>query len=201
MERIQSFEPAIEPAARQKMMNYFAGSIIRADQAMRGAHKWVALMGNSHSNTFQNVAGVSELEEAIGIRVEDVAEGLSTGIVADPGKTLPFAGLGNEVALVKGDLRLQFETPWAAKTMEEIETLLSRFGMYTLKQEPAHTLLIHRSRNLTLIKTPIEIDGSRFYIERPNWPSVSGKRYDSVKALLRGLDQMGMTLAGWSKPL
>jgi hypothetical protein len=202
MDIISGQERVIDETARQKMMNYFARSIIRTDQAARGAHKWAALMGNSHSNTFEGVAGVSELEEAIGIRVEDVAEGASTGIQVDPGKIMP---LGSDVfdraALVRGDLRLQVETPWRAQTMPEIEALLPRYGMYTLKQQPLMTYLVHRSRSKELVRTLIQTDAGRYYIERPNWPSVSGKRYGSVKELLQGLDNMGLRLAGWSKPL
>lgn len=202
MERVGSLEPAIEETTRQKMMNYFARSIIRSDQAMRGAHKWVALMGNSHSNTFEGVAGVSELEEAIGIRAEDVAEGTSTGIEPDPGKILPLGDSAfDRSALARGDLRLRMESPWTAQTKSEIEALLSRQGMYTLKLQPRMTFLVHRSRSNTLVRTLIESDNGRYYIERPSWPSVSGKRYDSMKALLQALDEMGLTLAGWSKPL
>jgi hypothetical protein len=202
MDIISGQERIIDETARQKMMNYFSRSIIRTDQAVRGAHKWAALMGNSHSNTFEGVAGVSELEEAIGIRVEDVAEGASRGIEVDPGKILPTGnGVMDRAALVRGDLRLQVETPWTAQTMPEIEALLPRYGMYTLKQQPLMTYLVHRSRSKELVRTLIETDGGRYYIERPNWPSVSGKRYESIKELLQGLDDMGLKLAGWSKPL
>lgn len=188
--------------ARQKMMNYFARLMIRADQSARGAHKWVALMGNSHSNTFDGVAGVSELEEAIGIRVEDVAEGTSRGIEVDPGRILPLGGTAHDrSALVRGDLRLQIETPWTAHTMTEFETLLPRYGMYSLKQQPNLTFIVHRSRTRELVRTVIDTDGKHFYIERPGWTSVSGKRYPSMKALLQALDDMGMQLGGWSKPL
>jgi hypothetical protein len=202
MEKVGSLEPAVEPTARQKMMNYFARSVIRSDQALRGAHKWVALMGNSHSNTFEGVAGVSELEEAIGIRVEDVAEGAPVGIQVDPGRILPLGGTAfDRSALVKGDLLLRMATPWTAQTMPEIEAALPQRGMYTLKLQPGMTFLVHRSRSHAIVRTLIESDNGRFYIERPDWPSVSGKRYASIKALLNGLDQMGMTLGGWSKPL
>lgn len=188
--------------ARQKMMNYFARLMIRADQSARGAHKWVALMGNSHSNTFDGVAGVSELEEAIGIRVEDVAEGTSRGIEVDPGRILPLGGTAHDrSALVRGDLRLQIETPWTAHTMTEFETLLPRHGMYSLKQQPNLTFIVHRSRSRELVRTVIDTDGKHFSIERPGWPSVSGKRYPSMKALLQALDDLGMQLGGWSKPL
>ncbi|KAA0971543.1 membrane-targeted effector domain-containing toxin [Pseudomonas sp. ANT_H12B] len=192
----------VDETARQKMMNYFARSIIRADQAVRGAHKWVALMGNSHSNTFEGVAGVSELEEAIGIRVEDVAEGASSGIEVDPGKILPMGGdVNDRPALVRGDLRLQMETPWTAHTMTEFEALLPHHGMYSLKQQPRMLFLVHRSRTKELVRTLIQTDRGRYYIERPNWPLVSGKRYDSIKELLQGLDSIGLSLGGWSKPL
>ncbi|EJZ59845.1 hypothetical protein I1A_004198 [Pseudomonas fluorescens R124] len=194
--------PSGDEAARQKMMNYFARLVIRADQAARGAHKWVALMGNSHSNSFEGVAGVSELEEAIGIRVEDVPEGTARGIEVDRGKILPLGGTEHDrSALVRGDLRLQMETPWTAHTMTEFESLLPRYGMYSLKQQPNRTFIVHRSRTRELVRTSIETDGTRFYIERPGWPSVSGKRYPSMKALLQALDDMGMQLGGWSKPL
>ena len=202
MEKVGSLEPAVEPTARQKMMNYFARSIIRSDQALRGAHKWVALMGNSHSNTFEGVAGVSELEEAIGIRVEDVAEGAPVGIEADPGRILPLGGTAfDRSALVKGDLLLRMATPWTAQTQSEIEAALPHRGMYTLKLQPRMTFLVHRSRSNAVVRTLIENDNGRFYIERPEWPSINGKRFGSMKALLNGLDQMGMTLAGWSQPL
>lgn len=202
MTPITGEEHFVDEHARQKMMNYFARTIIRTDQTVRGAHKWVALMGNSHSNTFEGVAGVSELEEAIGIRVEDVAEGTSGGIEVDPGKIMSASdSLQGRNALVRGDLRLQMETPWSAQTMEQFETLLPRYGMYSLKQQPRMIFLVHRSRSKELVRTLIQTDRDRFYIERPNWPSVSGKRYGSIKELLQGLNNMGLRLGGWSKPL
>ena len=191
----------IDATVRQKMMNYFSRIIIRTDQALRGAHKWVALMGNTHSNTYEGIAGISELEEGIGIRVEDVAEGAEAGIDIDPGRRLPLNNTPRSpTALVKGDLRLRTEVPWAAQTLPEIEALLPRAGMYTLKQEPGAVYVMHRSRANQLVRTVIQADGDRYYIERPQWAAVSGKRYGSIKALLKALDTMGMALAGWSKP-
>lgn len=85
--------------------------------------------------------------------------------------------------------------------MADFEKLLPRYGMYSLKQQPHMTFIVHRSRSKELVRTLIENDGTRFYIQRPSWPSVSGKRYPSMKALLQALDDMGMQLGGWSKPL
>ncbi|MGF6489960.1 membrane-targeted effector domain-containing toxin [Pseudomonas frederiksbergensis] len=200
--RSGSVEESIEEeTVRQKMMNFYAKTVIRSDQATHGAHKWIALTGNSHANTYRDVAGVSELEQAIGLRIEDVAEGQSTGIVADPGGTYSADQLKQTVGFVKCDLRLQVETPWMAQKKSEIEALLSRPGMYTLKQEPMGTFLMHRSKDNSLVRTAIEMDLGYYYINRSSWPSVSGRRFPSIKALLGALDQMGMTLAGWSKRL
>ncbi|MHC8402624.1 membrane-targeted effector domain-containing toxin [Pseudomonas sp. MDT1-17] len=187
--------------ARQKMMNFYSREVIRADQAARGTHKWVALMGNSHANTFEGVAGVSEMEEAIGIRIEDVAEGTSKGIEVDPGRTLSDGNIDSSSSLVKSDFVLQVEIPWAAKSLPEIESLLSRPGMYTLKQELRHLFLVHRSKDHSIVRTLIEESGGRFYIERPSWVSMNKQRFNSIPALLKGLDRMGLKLAGWSKPL
>jgi hypothetical protein len=186
---------------RQQMMNFYARTVIRADQASHGAHRWVALMGNSHAGTYRNVAGISELEEAIGLRIEDVAEGQATGIVADPGRTYAADQIGHAVEIVKNDLRLQIETPWMAQRMPEIDKLLTRPGMYTLKQEPVATYLMHRSSDNSLVRTAIETEHGYYSIKRPSWPLINGRRFPSIKALLEALDQMGMTLAGWSKPL
>jgi hypothetical protein len=186
--------------ARQRMMNYYAHTVIEADQAARGPNNWVALVGNSHSNTFEGVAGVSELEGAVGLRAEDVAEGQSGGIEADPGKSLGDQ-MGKNEALVKGDLRLQVETPWYARTNSEIEQLLSRPGMYTLTKKLRNTLLVHRNRTNLIVETDIRFESDRVFIERPEWPTVHEKRFANLQALLKALDERGMKLAGWSKPL
>ncbi|VVP72511.1 hypothetical protein PS918_01434 [Pseudomonas fluorescens] len=191
---------AAYPLARQKMMNFFAHTVIEADQAAREPHNWVALVGNTHSNTFEGVAGVSELEGAVGLRAEDVAEGASGGIEPDPGRRLP-GEMAKKEQLVKGDLRLQVETPWYAQTTPEIEKLLSRPGRYTLKKEPGGTFLVHRGRDNALAYTLIHAESGRVYIERPSWPSLHEKRFDSVEALLKALDNLNLKLAGWSKPL
>ncbi|SCZ21120.1 MULTISPECIES: membrane-targeted effector domain-containing toxin [Pseudomonas] len=196
LDGMQTYELAI----RQKMMNFHARTVISADQTTRGTHRWVALMGNSHSNTFEGVAGVSELEGAIGLRVEDVAQGHSNGIEPDPGRTF-LDHSGASAGLAKGDLRLQVETPWYAQTRPELEKLLARPGLYTLKREPRQTFLCHRSRENRMVLTPIEFESGRFFIERPSWPNLHEKRFDSIHALLKALDQRGMKLAGWSKPL
>jgi len=48
--------------------------VIAADQTVNGSHKWVALVGNSHANTFQGIPGLAELTGVPGLRVQDVAK-------------------------------------------------------------------------------------------------------------------------------
>jgi hypothetical protein len=205
--RVEGMEPftaegnrILDNTSRQKMMNFFAREVIRADQATRGAHTWVALVGNTHANTFEGVAGVSELDEAIGLRVEDVGEGHSAGIQVDPGRAVSESGADTSV-LIKSDLLLQVETPWAAQSSQTFEELLPRAGMFTVKQEPGGLVLVHRSKDNSIVRTAIQNYGGHFYIERPAWLSINRKAFVNLKELAKALSRMGMKLAGWSKPL
>ncbi|WP_175924610.1 membrane-targeted effector domain-containing toxin [Burkholderia latens] len=56
--------------ARGQMINYYASSTISQHQAVLGNAKWVALVGNSHTNTFAGVPGIAELTDTIGVRIE-----------------------------------------------------------------------------------------------------------------------------------
>ncbi|MCU1761239.1 membrane-targeted effector domain-containing toxin [Pseudomonas sp. 14P_8.1_Bac3] len=184
----------LNQTTRQQMMNFYAHTVIDADQAVRGPHKWVALMGNSHANTYEGVTGVSELSEAVGLRIEDVAKGKSRGYEPDPGRTFVDDD-DRPTGLAKSDLRLQISTPFMARSTSDIEQLLSRPGMYTLKREPDGIWLVHRGRDNLLARTPIDFESGRFYIERPAWPTLHRKRFDSMTALLDALNDRGMTPA------
>jgi hypothetical protein len=190
----------IDPTVRQKMMNYFAHTIIEADQAARGPHKWVSLMGNSHANTYEGVTGVSELEDAVGLRVEDVHQGQAHGFEPDPGRTF-VSDSGKPTGTVRSDLRLQVETPWNSRSRQEIEQLLARPGMYTLRNDPGALSLVHRGRDNLLADTAIRYESGRYFIERPAWPTLHQKRFTSLEGLLKALNDRGMTLAGWKGAL
>ncbi|PSS47437.1 hypothetical protein C6382_21830 [Pseudomonas sp. BBP2017] len=99
------------PVIRQEMMNFFAHRIIEADQTRRGAGRWVALVGNSHANSFQGVPGLSELQGAIGLRIEDIEIGQPGSIGADSGFWDEVEG---ESFFVRNDLLLQvaISRPW-----------------------------------------------------------------------------------------
>ena len=184
---------------RQKMMNFFAQQVIGADQTARGAHRWVALVGNSHANTYADVAGVSELEGSIGLRIESVGVDELGGIKVDPGIS-DVARPGQAVSFVKNDLLLQIPTPKSVALAQRLEDGLPRPGMYTLSTSTGEPILVHRSRTITrngmvirgkLVRTPIKQDANGYYIERDSW-QISGRRFPTTEGLSSALHRIGM---------
>jgi hypothetical protein len=190
---------------RQKMLNFFARQVIGADQTARGAHHWVALVGNSHANTYAGVAGVSELEGSIGLRIESVSTDELAGIKFDPGVS-DEARPGHSAGFAKNDLLLQIKTPQSVILAQRLEDGLPMPGTYTLSTSTGEPLLVHRSRTLTnrvitsngiitrgkLVRTPIKHDAGGYYVERDSW-QISGRRFPTTERLSSALHRMGMT--------
>ncbi|MFR0714400.1 dermonecrotic toxin domain-containing protein [Enterobacterales bacterium BD_CKDN230030183-1A_HGKHYDSX7] len=195
------------PLTRQRMMNFYAHRIIEADQATRGASRWVALVGNSHSNTFEGVPGLSEIEGAIGLRFEDVPAGQPYRIGEDPGLSITQ---GNATAQrVKGDLRVQAAVrprPRLGSDLRaqaavggrplsgsDLERALTPPGNFTFKEIDGEMNLIHRSKDGQLKYTPLRRDARYFYIDRPEWPWISGRRLESLGQMKGLLSRRGLT--------
>lgn len=182
---------------RVKVMNFFAKTIIDADQAATGGKKWIALVGNAHANTYADIAGVSELQGAIGLRVEDVALTETIRIDTDPGQEMTD-DFGRPQGIVKSDLRLQMPStsptppPTPAAAPADFGQILRRPGMFLVDDRAAHQVIIHRSNDGTLVSTPIKSDGNRIYIERPRWQMISGRRFENINDLTTALVLMGM---------
>jgi hypothetical protein len=185
---------------RQKMMNFFARQVIGADQTARGAHRWVALVGNSHANTYAGVTGISEFEGSIGLRIESVGPDELGGIKVDPGVS-DVARPGQAAGFAKNDLLLQIPTPKSVVIAQRLEDGLPKPGMYTLSTSTGEPLLVHRSRTVTsngivtwgkLVRTPIKQDAGGYYVERDSWP-ISGRRFPTTEELSSALHRMGMT--------
>ncbi|TDF78354.1 membrane-targeted effector domain-containing toxin [Pseudomonas sp. H9] len=94
---------------RQKMMNYYAHQTISIRQAARPTERWVALVGNTHSNFYKKVPGVAELQGVPGLRIVDAGPGQATGITLDPGEYF-LPSMGKPDGIVQGDLRLALQT-------------------------------------------------------------------------------------------
>lgn len=177
--------------AREKMMNYLAHTVIQADQAVLGDDRWIALVGNAHANTFEDVAGVAELEGVIGLRVKDVAPGEPVGFDADPGEHATDA-MGRLAGRVKSDFRLRTAVAGRKNPNTPAEFRLTRAGDFFIEQNGDSPTLIHRSSDGSVVRTPITIEGKRLYILHSSWPNISGRRYASFAQLAAALSLTGM---------
>jgi hypothetical protein len=189
--------------ARQQMMNYFASRTIRRHQAVMGTHRWVALVGNSHSNTYAaTVPGLAEIEGGIGLRVLDVSPGSSRGITLDPGEHVRIP-LRNREEFLKGDFRVELDvrrTPVAIRPPQPltIEDRLSRPGMFlTEQQEGGGYVIIHRSRDNEIHRTPIQLNAvGNVFVERPTWATLHLRPFEDMDALVLALEEINLTRVG-----
>jgi len=180
---------------RQKMMNYFARGVIQADAPARGADsKWIALVGNSHANTYKDVPGLSELNGAIGLRVEDALPGQANGFSIDTGARLS-GKIGEASGFVKSDFKLQMAV-LTLRPAESVESRLVCAGMFIIDNRASPPVLIHRSSDNSILRTVIKHNRGKVYIERPRWPAISDRRFDSVGDLAAALKLMGMKDVG-----
>lgn len=184
---------------RHEMMNYFATLIIRGHKVKIGDHKWIALTGNTHANTFRGVPGLAELEGAIGLRLEDAVPGTGRGVKTDPGFVSYNPMRTYDHSFLKNDLVLDIEIPEtkpraAPLSPQELEARLLQPGSYYFENElSAGPMIIHRSSNQELMQTLIKTDpDGKLFIERPRWALVHQKRYAQLNELIRDLSHMGM---------
>ncbi|UZE10885.1 membrane-targeted effector domain-containing toxin [Pseudomonas sp. B21-053] len=173
-----------------QMKNYFARTVIDADQAARGAHQWVALVRESNASSLDGVAGLSELEGAVGMRIEEVPAGKARGIEADPGKTIEHEGTA---LALRSDLRLQMDTPSVVSSMRRADTFLTENGMFTLLNEQV-PVLVNRNRNGVLMRTPIYKENGGYRVDNANWGTVNGRHFRTLEGLRDALIARGMRL-------
>jgi hypothetical protein len=183
--------------ARQEMFSYFASRTIRRHQAALGKHKWVALVGNSHSNTYANtVPGLAELEAGIGLRVSDVPAGSASGISVDTGESVRLH-LSSRKQFIKGDFDVKVEVrdaPVASGSRPPLEERLSKPGMFVTEQLDDGHVVVHRSRDLGIHRTPVQTDSDgKLFVDRPTWTTVHLQPYDDIDALVAALRAMNLT--------
>ena len=193
----QGIESSTYELIRQQVFSYFATHTIRAHQAQTGGHKWIALTGNAHSNTHDSILGLAELEGAIGLHVRDVAPGFNPGLRKEVGMVLTPDKENPKYTLLKSDYWLEVATPGAPPKRPvlseiQLQTKLGKIGAYTFESAAEHeALLIHRSNNNQLMRTPIKTDyDGKIFIERDNWPQVHNKRYPFLHHLMQDLRRL-----------
>lgn len=182
--------PDSDGTLRQKSMNYFADLVMSSNQATRGDEKWVALVGNTYSNTYGDIPGLAELKGAVGLRIDDVPPGTSLGIRPDPGLDYSERGDGRKNVVVKNDLLYQGETLAAATEGKLLEQRLTKPGMFGIDNE--NRRIIHRSRDNKIVYTPIELERGFVYIKRPTWSYVNERRFVDINDLANALQGIGL---------
>lgn len=181
---------------RISMMNYYAQGVIHHHQKEPG--KWIALVGNQHANTFENIPGLAELTAGIGIRVKETRCKTSV-IKPDNGEILLSAssdGPAMEYNFIKSDFVLTTPDKKGYNTVSKTDEIEKRLktGFFTIDTE--RLMLKHRSREGSVINTPLnkELDGA-WFITKPEWREINNKRYTFIQDLVNDLKTtMGMNL-------
>jgi hypothetical protein len=159
-----------------------------------GHHKWIALVGNTHANTFKEVVpGLAELEQAIGVRVMDVDADLVARTIRDPGQFIE-PGIGTREVFLKSDYRVEIPKQPRAAIPVPIESRLYLPGMFLIDEsQPARPLILHRSRDKTIQQTPVRYSNTgTLSIEREGWPSVHQQPFTGLAALIEALEAMNL---------
>lgn len=185
----------------QMTRNYLAHSLFSTDQALNGGGKWLILTAPASTNTFREVAGLSELEGGIGLRIEEVYPGQGNDLRIDPGTPVDYdsvmqsEGISNTFETLHADLRIQVEAPPVQRTELQNRRLLFRKGMYLIDETEGTYTLFHRSRDQGIVMTPIThlADGS-YVIERPTWPLVHQVHFPSLDQLSSAITNTGLSL-------
>jgi hypothetical protein len=187
----------------QAIKNYLTHTLMQANESLNGAGKWVVLTGAANTNTFRGLAGISEMQGGIGLRIEEVLPEQSLLIETDRGIELG-RGFSTQPEDVSGDfdtlyadLSVKMPTPLLTRTPAELDRLLFRQGMFTFEKVDETWTLIHRGRNRQIARTLIErnVDGE-YLINRPAWTAVHQVPYPSIVELSWALSRMGMDFEG-----
>ena len=103
--QVHGLSPA-DASIGQQMRNYYALQRIRAHQAARPESNWVALVHHTRMSTFEDVPGLADLTDTLGIRIKDVSSNTAMAIAPDTGQRL-LARQGS----VRGDLQIEVGLP------------------------------------------------------------------------------------------
>lgn len=187
----------------QAIKNYLTHTIMQANESLNGAGKWVVLTDQENINTFRGMAGISEIQGGIGLRIEEVLPEqrllieTDRGIEVGRGFTTQPDHVSGEYDTLYADLSLQMPLPLLERTPAELNRLLFRQGMFTFEKVDGTWTLIHRGRDRQIARTLVErtVDG-KYLINRPTWTDVHQVPYASIVELSWALSRMGMDLEG-----
>ncbi|MHA3736427.1 dermonecrotic toxin domain-containing protein [Pseudomonas sp. Eth.TT006] len=187
----------------QAVKTYLTHTIMKADQALNGAGKWLVLTDQENTNTFRGMPGISEMQGGVGLRIEEVLPEQQLVIETDRGITVG-RGFSTQVETTTenfntlfADMSLEVPTPLSSRTPAELEQMLFRQGMYTFEKTEDQWTLIHRGRDGQIARTPVDRTfGGEYMINRPAWTEVHRVPYASILDLSWALSRMGMKMEG-----
>lgn len=175
-------------ASRTSMFNYFATQVIRADQLQYGAHKWVALVSETHLNTHRGIPGIADLNNGISVLLDDVPSGSATGFVREPATVLAMTR-EQQWPLVRYDFKKSVEVagaplPFGAvpAPAPSLEQRLRRKGDFLLRRTLDGGMeIIHKNRDSVLVHTTLQQDARGHFVSR--W-HLDERRFASREALM-----------------
>ena len=185
---------------RYEMFSYFSAQVIHRYQTQNPTHKWIALTGNSHTNSFQGVPGLAELEGAIGIRISDAPPGSGHGLQQNLGAIVPPGFKQPDHLFLKSDYWLEMEIAGVAPknpslSSAQVEVKLSQPGHFMFENMPlTGPHLVHRASNLQIVRTRLQTDNGQLFIERAKWAEVHLKPYGILENLISDLQERGMQI-------
>jgi hypothetical protein len=187
----------------QAIKTYLTHSIMQADKPLNEIGNWVVLTDQQNINTFRGMAGISEMQGGIGLRIEEVLPENNLLIETDRGievgrgfATQPEA-TGGDYDTLHADMSLQTPLPLIERTPAQLGQLLFRPGMFTFEKTDGNWTLIHRSRIGQIVRTPVERSAdSKYLVSRPSWTDVHQVPYDNILELSWALSRMGMEFEG-----
>ncbi|WP_248749885.1 membrane-targeted effector domain-containing toxin [Pseudomonas sp. MWU15-20650] len=176
--------------ARTNLFNYFANEVIKADQLAQGPHNWVALIGDSHCDTFLGVPGIAQLQDAVSLRILDVPpsqalplqQGGWTIVGPEPG-SVGTKALRSDFKLHVGITGMRAPSPRTATDrawLRNVDDFLIEQPSSTEANVISRTILGGET------STPIKIDDTgKFFIEE--FAPLKDKRFTTLEQLSQAL--------------
>jgi hypothetical protein len=177
-----------EAISRNEMFSYFASQVIEADQLAHGPHKWVALIGNAHTNYNLGVPGLADTLSAVSLQVRDTAPELARDIHRGAWEVVDSKRGTNSRAL-RSDFLMEVAvagTKQPDPTPSVSRSQLTHSGMFMIERTGTDgPRLVHKSKTGDIVVTPIQVnDHGLFFIDR--W----GKKGQGFKYLQSLIDML-----------
>lgn len=174
---------------RVTMFNFFAYKRVNAELSARGPHRWVALVGQGHCNTLQNIPGLAELTNATGLRLERRI-GNVPRLSRDPGVMI-HSPLGTDQFLHSCDLLVGL--PSAENRIDLHMRVHSPNLFTTTSSRQHHASVYYMNDRRQYMDVKVFVDGTEAYVDHAPFGAVSGRRFRDLDHLTEALiDELGM---------